>query len=46
MLLLYQGAMSIVKRVGKHFLKFSIVRNMSLESLQLPKTGDTSQKKY
>lgn len=35
MLLLYQGGMSIVKRVGRQFFRFQMGRNMSLESLQV-----------
>lgn len=34
MLLVYQGSMSIVKRIGRNFMSFSVARNMSLESLE------------
>jgi hypothetical protein len=49
MLLLYQGSLSIIKRVGRHFFRFNISRNMSLESLEGEKgeaNFEANNKKY
>lgn len=49
MLLLYQGSMSIIRRLGKHFFRFNMDRNMSLESLESSKPeneANTSGRKY
>lgn len=39
MLLVYQGGMSIVRRIGRGFMRFSAGRNMSLESLERGEGG-------
>ena len=34
MVLIYEGDYSLIKRVGKKYMKFNITRNLSLESLE------------
>jgi hypothetical protein len=46
MLLLYQGSMSIIKRVGRYFFRFNVSRNMSLESLETEKNDNNNESNF
>lgn len=37
MLLLYQGNLSIIRRIGRNFMNFNVKKNMSEESMQQSK---------